>query len=197
MSYNEGIKTFIAYGAVTAHARVKLRSGYGDQVQLAGAGEAFIGVAEYAVADTEYVSVKLKSYPGTVEMIAAGAVTVGAAVYGAANGKIDDAASGNVLGYALEAATADGDIIEVLPMNVLSTTAATVSIDDTGTFTSATTVEAALAEIYQNAVSAQAIIPVSLGAITMEDGTYLTKQASTTAGFAQLANKEQDRKSVV
>lgn len=41
-----------------------------------------------------------------------------------------------------------------------------------------------------NAVSAQATIPVPLNAISQEDGTALTKQASTTAGFAQLANKE-------
>ncbi len=33
-------------------------------------------------------------------------------------------------------------------------------------------------------------IPVPLGAVTMEDGTYLTKQATTVAGLAQLADKE-------
>lgn len=191
MSFNEGIKSFIAYGAITAHARVKLRSGYGDQVQLAGAGEAHIGIAEYAVADAEYVSIKLKNEAGTVEVVAADSFSVGATLYGAASGKVSDTSSGSAIGVALEAATADGDIIEMLPYNVLSTTAGTVSVADAGGFTATATVEAALAEIYQALLTAQGTIVVPLGSITMEDGTALTKQNSTTAGFAQLANKEQ------
>lgn len=191
MSFNEGIKTFIAYGAITAHARVKLRSGYGDQVELAGAGEAHIGVAEYAVADTEYVSIKLKSESGTVEVIAADSFSVGATLYGAASGKVSDTSSGSAIGVALEAATADGDIIEMLPFNVLSTTAGTVSVADSGGFTTAATVEAALAEIYQALLTAQGTIVVPLAAITMENGTGLTTQATTVAGISQLSNAEQ------
>jgi len=34
-------------------------------------------------------------------------------------------------------------------------------------------------------------IPIALGSITQEDGTALLKQATTVAGYAQLANKEQ------
>lgn len=191
MSFNEGIKSFIAYGAITAHARVKLRSGYGDQVELAGAGEAHIGVAEYAVADAEYVSVKLKNESGTVEVIAADSFSLGAVLYGAASGKVSDTSSGSAIGVALEAATADGDIIEMLPFNVLSTTAGTVSVADANGFTSTTTVEAALAEIYQTLLTAQGTITVPLAAITMEDGTGLTAQTSTVAGISQLANAEQ------
>jgi hypothetical protein len=41
-----------------------------------------------------------------------------------------------------------------------------------------------------DAETAQACILVPLNAISQEDGTVLTKQATTVAGFAQLANKE-------
>jgi hypothetical protein len=51
-----------------------------------------------------------------------------------------------------------------MPANVKSTTAATVSILDSGAFTLAATVEAALAEIYQHLVSAQKFIPIPLTA---------------------------------
>jgi hypothetical protein len=40
---------------------------------------------------------------------------VGATLYGAVDGKVKDTASGTAQGTALEAATADGDIVEVLP----------------------------------------------------------------------------------
>lgn len=39
-------------------------------------------------------------------------------------------------------------------------------------------------------LSEKGFIPVPLGAITQEDGTALLKQATTVAGYAQLANKE-------
>lgn len=194
MSYNEGIRSFTAYGAITAHARVKIKSGTTStppQVELAGLGEQHIGHAEFAVGSGEIVSVRLRTYPGTIEAIAADSFSKGATLYGAASGKVSDTSSGSAIGIAAEAATNDGDIVEIIPFAVLSTTAATVSIADSGGFTSAATVEAALAEIYQDLVSVQATIPVPLGAINMEDGTILTKQASTTAGIAQLSDKEQ------
>jgi len=52
--------------------------------------------------------------PGTVKMVAGAAITQWAVVYGAAGGKIDDTPNSNPIGFALEAATADGDYIEVL-----------------------------------------------------------------------------------
>jgi hypothetical protein len=50
-------------------------------------------------------------------MVAAAAISANALVYGAASGKISSVANGNVEGIALEAATADGDVIEVVPVN--------------------------------------------------------------------------------
>jgi hypothetical protein len=53
-----------------------------------------------------------------------------------------------------------------------------------------TALAASVAALDVDAETAQATIVVPLGAITMEDGTALTKQATTVAGFAQIANKE-------
>lgn len=162
---NEGIRTFTANGAITNKARVKLTAGsttVPPQVEIAGAGEQHVGIAQYAVADTQEVAVKLRTYPGTHEMVASKAITQGATVYGAASGKISDAASGSAIGEAVEAATANNDIIEVAPYNVLSTTAATVSAAAGGLSIPAT-VQAALAELYQGLVkTVQGFLPVPL-----------------------------------
>lgn len=193
MAINEGPATFTANGALGANLRVKMTAASTTtppQVELAGLGEQHIGVTEYAVADGDLVSVKLRTASGTIEFIAAKAIAIATTVYGAAAGKISDASSGSAIGITKKAASGDGSIVEVIPFNVQSTTAATVSIADAGNFTAQTTVEAALQEIYQDLLSAQSTIPVPLTAITREDGTPLIKQATTVAGFAQLADKE-------
>jgi len=69
--------------------------------------------------------------------------------------------------------------------------ASAISIADAGTFTDQTEAEAALQEIYQDLVSAQHVIPVPIGAFTLEDGTAITKfTAGATPGFQQLSDKE-------
>jgi len=117
MAENEGIRTFTASGAVTAHARVKITSASSTtppQVELAGLGEQHVGIAEYAAADGELVSVRIRNYSGTVEAIAASSVAVGAALYGASGGKVASTSSGTTIGFAVEQATANGDIIEIV-----------------------------------------------------------------------------------
>ena len=154
----EKIRTFTATAvALAAHIRVK-HTGGAATVEVAGAGEQHIGVTEYAVAASGEVACKLTNFPGTVEMVAAEAFALGATLYGAAAGKVQDTSSGSAIGIALEAAGAAGDVVEVLPFHVLSTTAATVSIADAGGFTATVTVEAALQEIYQDVLSAKRII---------------------------------------
>jgi len=193
MSENSGLRTFIAGEDLGENIRVKIESGTTmdpPEVVAAGAGEQHIGVTQFAVVDGTPVTVKITATPGTVEVVAADSFSRGAVLYGAASGKVSDTASGSSIGIAVEAATATGDIIEMAPFAVLSSTAGTVSVADSGGFTSAATVEAALAEIYQDLLTAQATIPVPLGSLTYEDGTYFTKQTSTTPGFAQLSNKE-------
>lgn len=189
-------KTFTAGEALAAKRRVKIESGTTTdppEVVYADAGEDFIGVTEYAVADGALVSVRMNSAPGTFECecTVGSAIARGTTVYGAADGKVSDTSSGTAQGIAMEAASASGDIIEIAFWNVKATTAATVSIADAGGFTSETTVEAALQEVYQDLISVQHVIPVPLGAFTQEDGTALTKfAAGATPGFQQLSDKE-------
>ena len=93
------------------------------------------GTAEYAVASGALVAIKLRNADGTHEIAAAGAFDVDATLYGAADGKVDDATSGSAIGKAVEAALADGDIVETVEFAVLSTIAANVSIADAGNHT--------------------------------------------------------------
>lgn len=124
MPYNEGIKAFIATSAIEARRRVKLTSGTTTtppSVEHAGAGEAYIGISEAAQGTAgEMVSVRLLNYPGTreVEVTVSSAIAIGTSLYGAASGCMSDASSGTAQAYAMEAADASGDHIEVLPINI-------------------------------------------------------------------------------
>ncbi len=167
--YNEGIRAYTAGEALAAHRRVKIEGGTTTtppEVVYADAGEQHIGVTEYAVDDGDLASIRLRTYPGTVEVEAADTFAVNATLYGAADGKISDSSSGSAIGIAHEACTGAGDIVEVVPFNVLSTTAGTVSIADAGAFTSEATVEAALQEIYQSLLTAKGIITIPMPTIT-------------------------------
>lgn len=162
---DNGTRTFTANGALLAGMRVKVTSASATippQVEVAGSGEQHHGVVIYDAADTAMVAVRLRTGGGTVEAIASEAFTVGATLYGAAAGKVKDTSAGSAIGVALEAATADGDIVEIMEQAVLSTTDATVSFSDTNNQTTAATVKAALEEIYQNAINAQGFIGVPL-----------------------------------
>lgn len=177
--YNEGIRTFTANGAITSKARVKLTGASITspvQVELAGAGEQHVGVAEFAAASGTLVAVKLRTYPGTHEMVASKVIAQGATVYGAASGLVSDAAVGSAIGEAVEAASAN-DIIEVAPYNVLSTTAGTVSAAAGGLSIPAT-VQAALAELYQGLVKTiQGFIPIPLTSFRELSGGVFTNLA--------------------
>lgn len=116
-------KAFVANGAITAYARVKLDAA--GTVSTAGATDKEIGIATRTVADGEPVDVGLRTGQGTHKATAEDAVAAGDAVYTAASGKVGDTGTGAFLvGTALEAATADGDIIEIL-YNTHGDTAAT------------------------------------------------------------------------
>jgi len=111
--YNEGIKAFTSGEALAARRRVKWSS---STVVYADAGEACIGVTEHACASGEIVSVRLRNHPGTFKIAASEALSAGASLYGANDGKVADTASGTAYYTALEAATANGDIIECMPI---------------------------------------------------------------------------------
>jgi predicted RecA/RadA family phage recombinase len=109
--YNEGIKAFTSGEALATRRRVKWSS---STVVYADADEACIGVTEHACASGEIVSVRLVNHPGTVKLVAAEALSAGASLYAANDGKVQDTdpGSGTIRYIALEAATANNDVIE-------------------------------------------------------------------------------------
>lgn len=102
--------------AIAAYKRVKFSGG---KVAEAGLTDNDVGTLDYAaLAADEYVAMNLRNKPGTVFMVAAGAISLHADVYTAASGKISATAAPTSYkrGKALQAATADGDVIPVLPV---------------------------------------------------------------------------------
>lgn len=99
--------------ARTQYVRLVLTAGV---LELAGATDKEIGIATRRIEADVAGDVLLTTANGTAPMVAAGAISAGANVYTAASGKINDvqAAGAYYVGRALEAATADGDVIEVL-----------------------------------------------------------------------------------
>ncbi len=114
---NANSKTFVAGAALAQKRLVKLSSGEVVYNTITSTDDP-IGVNDYAVADTEDACILMANQGGTVELTAAGAITAGARIYAAADGKVsaipEDSATYRLIGIALEAATADGDIIECL-----------------------------------------------------------------------------------
>ena len=125
MQYNPGVKAFEAGGAVPAHTLVKLSSGK-VVVNTATSTDIPIGVTLYAAAEGELVAVQMLNVGGTVEVVAAGALAQGAIAYAAADGEVSavPVADGTYrkIGVAMEAATTDQDVIEILPYGFDNTT---------------------------------------------------------------------------
>jgi hypothetical protein len=107
-------KAFRAAGTIKRFARVTL--GSGGTITEAGLAVKEIGIATHAAVSGDMVNVKLRTAAGTHKMIAIEALAAGATVYTETDGKVQDTAQATSfqIGTALEAATADGDIIEVL-----------------------------------------------------------------------------------
>lgn len=105
-------KTFTAGGAIAVFLRVKLSAGV---LAAAGVNEDEIGTIERATfASGDKVAVRLLSAQGTRKMVASAAISAGARIYQAAGGKISATPAGKCLGLALEAASDEDDVIEVL-----------------------------------------------------------------------------------
>jgi len=108
--------TFTAGEALAIYRRVKMSSASGENVEYADEGDNFIGVTQEAAASSGLISVADKKQPGTQKLTASGAVALGDLVYGADDGKVSTTVSGPPIGtcIGIEAALADGDVIEVL-----------------------------------------------------------------------------------
>ncbi len=103
-----------AAGAVAKYLRVKTPGA----VAVAGALDASIGTMDRDCTAAGPCSVRMRTAQGSQKMVANTAITAGNFVYGAAGGKVSAVANGNIAGVAMEAATADGDVIEVMHINV-------------------------------------------------------------------------------
>jgi hypothetical protein len=120
--------TFIANVELAQKLRVAIVSGTTTSppnVGIAGVGDAGIGINDVLTAITKLCVVEPFNKSGTLEMVASGVIAEGADVFPAAAGKVSAVAAGSALGKAMEASTADGDIIEVLvypnPLQVVNT----------------------------------------------------------------------------
>lgn len=130
-------RTFTVSGALGQFLRVKLSAGV---LALAGSTDHELGTMDSATVSSDTRgTVRLRTAQGTSKMVASEAITAGNAVYAASSGKV--ASSGTVLlGIALEAASANGDVIEVLRRQEASdssaaggTTAAAFLVDSDST----------------------------------------------------------------
>lgn len=109
------VRQYTANAALGQHLRVSVLST--GKVALAEAGQMGVGTTENpATAADEVIGVRLNNAHGTRKVVANGAISEGSLVYAAASGKVGS--SGTVCyGVACEAATTDGDIIEVTSYN--------------------------------------------------------------------------------
>jgi hypothetical protein len=118
MTWTPGRKTFTAGAALAEKRRVKIKAGTTTtppEVEPSGAGEAWIGVTEYAVESGDPVEIRLKNVAGTIEVECnpASSIVRGTLLYGAADGRVAETSSGTAVGYALEPGVA-GQQIEVV-----------------------------------------------------------------------------------
>ncbi len=108
---NTGFYSLAAGEALERYRRVKISAG---TAVYADAGEDSIGVTQQKKASGDLVPIKLWNAGGTFAIESAGAITADADVYGAADGKIDDTASGDKIGVSREDASGAAEAIEVV-----------------------------------------------------------------------------------
>jgi len=116
---DSGFKTLLAEAAIARHVLCTVNSS-GEWAECAGATETAVGSVQgsAATAAGDPLTCKLLNAPGSHKLIAGAAVTAGAMVCAIAAGKVDDnaLAGSHEFGIAVEAAAADGDVIEVIPV---------------------------------------------------------------------------------
>jgi len=186
-----------ASGALGQYLRVKTPGA----VALAGALDQSLGTMNSPCTAAGPCSVRAKTALGTQKMIAAAAITAGSYVYGAASGKVSSVANSNVEGIALEAASADGDIINVLAVNApnantvtlasasgaITIAPGTVVITKTGSLAALTLAAPTAAQngLILRVTSATAFAHTITATSLIEDG--VTGGSKTTVTFAAFA----------
>lgn len=165
-SVNNSIRTYKAGEDLPVNVLVKLSAG--NTVVKNTAGAAAIGITLEKVSSGGYVALRLLSSPGSAIITASAAIALNALVYGTASGKIDDTGTGEPIGYAAEAATADGDQIEVLlrgvsplAMEASADQAAVVAASTDGTAAAAVDLAALKAESEKIGDDVRAVITLA------------------------------------
>lgn len=101
----------VAAGAISQFLRVKTPGA----LVVAGVADVAYGTLEKPALAAGQATVRLRNAMGTRKMVASAAITAGNYVYAAASGKVGP--TGQLLeGIALEAASGDNSIIEVMPL---------------------------------------------------------------------------------
>lgn len=113
--YVEGpCRSDVAAGAISQFLRVKTPGA----LAVAGASDLSVGTMEKPALAAGPATVRLRNSAGTRKMVASEAITANAYAYAAAGGKV--AASGTIIeGIAMEASSANNDVIEILPLPVV------------------------------------------------------------------------------
>lgn len=111
--FNGMVNTYTASGAVAANRAVALDTNASTVAQVTAADDIVHGIAKHAAADTATVEIYREGEDAMAE--AASAITFGSAVKVTANGRIEaGSANDKCIGYATQAASAAGDIIQIV-----------------------------------------------------------------------------------
>jgi hypothetical protein len=114
---NDSADSFVAASSSGVAGKIRVKLNSDRKLEVAGGSDIEIGVTDYKTKNgTEVVKVNLTNGGGSFEVTAGGAVTPGAIVKRAANGKVTTDGAGSNFGIALGSAAADGEIIEVYPL---------------------------------------------------------------------------------
>lgn len=113
MRCRQGSPTLLAASALVSGLRVKINSA--GALAAADALDLEIGTVESrALATNDPASYAPLPVDGTVWMVSSGAISQYAEVFASDGGKITSTPNGNYLGFALNAASVDGDRVEVV-----------------------------------------------------------------------------------
>lgn len=114
---------------LAGHVLVKMHTDQTAIVNTATATDLVLGVTKANAKIGEPVPIKPLNAEGTVEIMAGGVIGAGAEVYAGADGKVTalpvGAADYRKIGIAMQAASGDGSIIEVLPVDHVTVTTVT------------------------------------------------------------------------
>jgi hypothetical protein len=155
--------TLLATEALEANRFVKLTSGSGTYCEYADTGPA-IGVTRVEAAIGQPVSIELFGSHHVFLVESAGAITVGAAVYVAADGKVDDASNGIQVGLAMTACTDAGQLCAMLGIWIIDTATVFSEINDTSSNESLGITATASAVNYIDVINSATTDPVILQA---------------------------------